>query len=302
VLYPTWKFTDNWSITAALQSVSRPYFRESLSTKNYGIEDNILQGTLNYSLISDKGSLQIRVGELSSAFGSFLLRYDDANNPLVGMPTQYGYYYKPVSTLGLAGAQIDTTRHKWDGRLQVTNSSPANPRSIFTSDQYLNWTVGGGYAIRQGLRVGASFYRGPYLYRQYPFFFPGEGRPKSLPAHATGFDVEWARGHWNAQGEWQSFLMPYKLLPDFHEQAGYGEVKRVLNARWYVAQRSGYLHSSSSGYSETFEEAVGFRPDRLQVIKAGYELQHFHQGAHALQNTFTVQLVTAFHLFSLARN
>ena len=47
----------------------------------------------------------VRLGQLSSAFGSFLLRYDDADNPLIGMPQAYGYYYKPVSTLGLTGVE-----------------------------------------------------------------------------------------------------------------------------------------------------------------------------------------------------
>lgn len=300
IVYPVLKFNDHWAITAALQSYSRPYFQEQFTTEGHGIEDNILEGTLNYSRISDKGSLLVRAGELSTTFGSFLLHYDDADNALIDLPLQYGYYYKPVTTLGMTGAQIDATLSKWDGRIQFANSSPANPRSIFTSDQYPNWAGGGGYTIRQGLRVGVSAYRGPYLDRKYRFFFPGEAPPKTLPAHAFGFDFQWARGHWNVQGEWQSFFMPYVRIANFHEQAGYGEVKRVLSPRWYVASRSGYTHTSSSGNMENFEATAGFSPNRLQILKVGYEMQHREQGTSKADNTLTFQLVTSFHVFSLA--
>jgi hypothetical protein len=75
------------------------------------------------------------------------------------------------------GVQVDATAGKWDARLQFANSSPANPRSIFDKDQYGNWAAGVGYSVFQGLRVGLSEYRGPYLDWQSPFFFPGESRP-----------------------------------------------------------------------------------------------------------------------------
>ena len=103
----------------------------------------------------------MRAGVLPTAFGSFLLRYDDASNPLIDMPPQYGYYYSAVTTAGLPGAQIDVTRSKVDARLQFANSSPANPRSLFARDQYGNWAGGAGYTLRQGLRVGVDAYRGP---------------------------------------------------------------------------------------------------------------------------------------------
>jgi len=168
VVYPTWKINDNWFVTGALQLTTRPYYYEQFSSEGYGVKGIVLQSTLNYSHISHKGSILVRVGEMSTAFGSFMLRYDDTDNPLVDIPIEYGYYYAPVSILGVAGAQIDATKGKWDGRAQFANSSPANPRSIFASDQYGNWAGGGGYTIRQGFRVGASGYRGPYLDRNYP--------------------------------------------------------------------------------------------------------------------------------------
>jgi hypothetical protein len=300
VTYPTWKFNDNWTLSAAWQLASRPYFVEAFSNSGNGVNGNILQASLNYARVSGKGSILIRAGQLSTAFGSFLLRYDDAENAVIDFPMQYGYYYAPVSNLSVAGAQIDATRGKWDGRAQFANSSPANPRSLFQHDQYGNWAGGGGYTIRQGLRVGASAYRGPYLDRQYAYFFPGEANPSTLPANALGLDANWARGHWSVQGELQKFVMPYKAIPTFRQQAGYAELKKVLDPRWYVAVRCGYLNQNY-GKSQSYEGTAGFRPNRLQLIKLGYELQHYDSGTYRNENTLLIQLVTSLR-FDVARN
>ena len=301
VVYPTWKINDKIFVTGAWQLATRPYFYGDLSTPGYGAKGELLQSSLNYSHVSDKGSILLRAGILTTAFGAFLLRYDDAENALVDMPPEYGYYYSTVSTLGVAGAQIDATRGKWDARAQFANSSPANPRSVFGSDQYGNWAGGAGYTIRQGFRVGASAFYGPFLDRQYKYFFPGEAKPSTLPARALGLDVAWARGHNTLQGEAQRFVMPYTVIPTFREWASYGEVKRVLSPRWYVAARAGLTSAKATGKEQTLEGAAGFRPNRFQLIKAGYELGHYSTGADRNDNTFAVQIVTSLH-FSAGRD
>ena len=301
VLYPTIKCNDNWFITGAMQLVTRPYYYEELSTSGYGAKGVLLQGTLDYSRVSSRGSLLARVGQMSSAFGSFLLRYDDADNGLVDLPAGYGYYYAPVSILGIAGAQVDATRGKFDGRVQFANSSPANPRSVFAKDQYGNWAGGGGYTLRQGLRVGVSAYRGPYLDRHYAFFFPGEANPASLPAHGLGIDGNWAHGHTSAYVELHRFLMPYKAIPNFRQSDGYGEVKQVLSPRWYVAGRYSYESNSAEGVTHTFESAAGYRPNRWQLLKIGYEEQHPQSASGSDNHVLGIQLVTSFHK-SIARD
>ncbi len=192
MLYPTWKLNSHWAISGAVQVHSRPYFAEEFPTQGYGIKGDLLQLSLSYSNFwSRNRSLVVRMGQLSSAFGAFLERYDSADNPLIGVPSAYGYYYKPVTFLGLTGAQVDVTAGKLDGRAQFVNSSPANRRSVFDHDQYGNWAGGLGYTIRQGFRVGGSAYYGPYLHRQYRFFFPREANPRDLPGRGFGLDVEW---------------------------------------------------------------------------------------------------------------
>jgi hypothetical protein len=281
--------------------ISRPYFFEQFSTQGYGLKADVLQANLSYSQFWKDGSVIIRLGQQSSAFGSFLLRYDDAVNPLIDVPMAYGYYGAGVTELGLAGAQADVTLGKLDMRAQFVNSSPANPRGITEPDQYGNWAGGVGYSIRQGLRVGASTYHGPYLDRHFAFFFPGEIVPRDLPASAYGIDVQWGSGPWNVYGEWQRFQMDYTAIPAFKEHTGYAEIKRVLNPRWYAAARLGYLRNSFSG-KQAYEFVAGFRPNRYQLLKVGYQIQQGAQIRGTLANTVSIQLVTSFHSISIARN
>jgi hypothetical protein len=93
--------------------------------------------------------------------------------------------------------------------------------------------------IRQGFRVGASAYHGPYLHRQHAYSFPGEANPKSLPATGYGADVQWGRGRLTVNAELQRFQFPYRAIPYYFHTAGYGETKVTLSPRWYLAGRVG---------------------------------------------------------------
>lgn len=306
VFYPVWKLSDHWSVSGAWQLYSRPYFFEDLSTVGYGANGNLLQATLNYARVSDKGSFQVRAGQLTTAFGSFPLHYDDAVNILVDLPLEYGYYGTPVSPLGVGAVEVDATRGKWDGRAQFANSSPANPQSLFGRDQYGNWAGGGGFTVRQGFRIGVSGYRGPFLDRSNDGYvtagsYDAAAKPSKWPAHGLGLDVQWARGHWTLQGELQRFVLPYYPWTTTHrEQAGYAEMKRTLAPRWYIAARGGYTHANEGGDVQSLETAAGFRPDSFQLIKIDYEYQHMSMGEYRNSNTLAFQVVTTLH-FSAAQ-
>jgi hypothetical protein len=295
VIYPTLKINENWFITGAMQLSTRPYFFADLSTSGYGAKGALLQSTLNYFRSFKTGTLLVRAGQMPTAFGSFVLRYDDADNALVDLPIEYGYDYSPVSILGVVGAQVDATYGKWDTRVQFANSSPANPRSLFAHDQYGNWVGGVGYTIRQGFRAGISAYRGPYLDRQSQYFYSGEANPNKLPATGVGVDINWAHGHTSAQGEVQQFVMPYHAIPMFRESVGYGELKQVLSPRWYIAVRDGFSSTNGSGTAQAVETAVGFRPDRFQLIKIAYEYEHYSTGTQRNDNMLAIQFITMLH-------
>jgi hypothetical protein len=300
LLYPTWKLNSHWTVTASLQAYTTPFFYSQFSDPGYGIKTDVLQASLNYSRIWNRASLNVRVGQLSSTFGSFLLRYDDAINPLPGIPLAYGYY-APVTPLGLAGAEVNATAGRFDGRLQLVNSSPANPRGITRSDQYGTWAGGAGYTIKQGFRIGGSTYRGPYLDRESPYFRPGESPPRDLPATAVGLDVQYAQGPWNLYSEWQHFRFDYHVIPTFTEHTGYGELRRVLNPRWFLATRIEYVRYGEYPGYQRCEVGAGFRPNRLQLAKISYGIEHGSQLKSATTGVLTVQFVTSLDLFSAAR-
>jgi hypothetical protein len=300
ILYPTWKVSRHWTFSGAVEAYSHPYFFEDFSNTTTGTSVQILHADVSYSRFWENSSIVLRAGQLSSAFGSFLLRYDDAVNPLLDVPRSYGYYESGVSTNSLAGVGLDATVGKLDLRGQLTNSSPANPRSLLDTDQYLNWTAGAGYTIRQGFRVGLSAYRGPYLDRQDPFYFPGEAAPKSLPATAIGVDAQWGHGHWNINGEWQRFQMNYTVIPTFVESTGYGEVRFALHPRWYIATRLGYVRPGAYPRWQWYEAAVGYRPGRHELVKVGYEVRQGPNINGTQQNTLAVQFVTTLGPLSFA--
>ena len=300
LLYPTWKLNSHWEISGAVQVHSRPYFPEEFASQGYGIKANILNANISYSRIWKNGSLVVRAGQLTSAFGSFLLRYDPASNPLTGVPAGYGYYGGGVAIEGLAGAQVDGTIGPFDMRAQFTNSSPVNPRSVFDRDQYANWAGGAGYTIRQGFRVGVSAYRGPYLDRHYAYYFPGEARPRDLPSTGYGLDVQWGRGPWNVLGEMAHFQMTYKAIPTYNVHTGYAEARRVLHPRWYAAARTSYSRPLRFPGSESYEIVAGFRPNASQVLKFGYIVEHYSSAPRTLDQGVRIQFVTSFRAFGLA--
>ena len=143
---------------------------------------------------------------------------------------------------------------------------------------------------------------GPYLDRQHAFFYPGEARPRDLPALAYGLDVQWGWGHWNVWGELQHFQMDYKVIPDFIQHIGYAEVRRVLTPRWYAASRIGYVRPHTYPGSQTYEFAAGFRPNAHQLIKVGYTIQQGAQYIGTQGNVAAIEWVTSLPALSFARN
>ena len=299
MLYPTWKLSRHWTFYGAFQTISRPYFESDFITQGHGVREFVNQGYLSYSAVGKNSSLQVKVGQLSSAFGEFPLEYDDRSNPLVDVPMQYGYYGSLATLNGLAGAEVDATWKKLDARAQFVNSSPANPRSIFQNEQYGSWAAGFGYTIRQGLRVGFSGYTGPYLDREFPFYFAAEGRPRTMPASAGGIDAQWGHGHWSVRGELQKFDMTYGAFPTFHEHTGYVEAQRTLTPRWYIATRVGYLMADYEGRTKAIEAGAAYRPGAGQLIKVTYETAE-GDSIRSPERTLAIQFTTAIHPLAFA--
>ncbi len=323
---PEIKLGSHWYGYGALQLRLTPYFYQDSYEEVRQVKFDTLQAFLGYSRTWNHMAVGVKVGKLSSAFGAFPLHYDDMINPLLDQPLQYNYLLlqpaqttsepyglTPVTLYGLPAAEIDFSRRRLDARFQLTNSSPYNPRQFFASAQHPQWTAGGGYTIVQGLRVGISAYRGPWLSGARAALIPAGLTAGDFPASAVGFDIEAAHGHWSAVGEWDRFQFDFPHVSNpAPVKMGYAELKRIITPRWYSAVR---LNDQTDGYSVTngvtsattvypnrqyYEVAVGFRPDRFQLLKVGYEWAHVENGEVNHDNVFGVQFVTSFNGLSKA--
>jgi len=282
MLYPTLKLGKHWFAYSALQVRLTPYFYYDAFEVDRNLDTNTIQAYAGYTTRTEKTTLVVKAGRLATAFGSFALRYDDIENPLLDQPLayttelplrtdqlpcgtadiwsqNYGYVgfscggrpgdgggLTPVTLYGLPGVQVEASRGHVDGRLQLTASSPAVSDYWTTRLAYLQWAAGAGYTIRQGTRIGVSAFRGPYLDRAVASFLPPGTGVRDFPATGLGVDGQWARGRWSVNAEWQRFQFD---LPNFVVSpittTGYVEAKSVITPRFYLAGRAGYLRNGS---------------------------------------------------------
>jgi len=228
-----------------------------------------------------------------------------------GGSEEESYGISPVTLYGLMGVETDVSWHRLDARLQLTNSSPANPRGALQSGQHPQGTAGIGYTVSQGFRIGMSAFRGPWLDNAVKPYLPAGSSVSDFRATGLGIDVQWARGWWSVNGEWERFAFQY---PGFSRNPvstfAYAEVKRILSPRWYSALRANYQANNrpeASGMRspapylpnlQAYEIAIGFRPNRFQLLKAGYEWTSIAGDSRTHDGVFGIQFVTSIDALS----
>lgn len=346
---PSLRLGPHWFVYSTLHLSSNPFFYYDAFEPGHKVEFQMAQAFLGYTRSHNKTTFVIKAGQLASAFGSFPLRYDDADNPLIDQPLPYATYvkvrpdqlpcttadfaggqYEPVSfrcggsdsdsdgltpgaLYGLPGVEFDVSSGKFDARFQLTNSSPVNPQGLFSDSQHAQWTAGGGYTVVPGLRVGASVFRGPYLDRAVVPWLPAGQNVRDFPATGAGLEAQWARSRWSANGELQWYRFDY---PGFRVSPlaafGYVEIKTIINPRTYFAVRAAYQRNNriadSGGLSsdtfdpnhQSYEFAIGVRPNRWQLIKVSYEWLQTAEVSGTRDNVFGIQLVTSIRSISAA--
>ncbi len=355
VVSPTLRLGSHWFFYSALAVQSGSYFNGS--SYNYDenlVGSELMQAFVGYSGKASNMSWLFKAGQLSSAFGMAPLEYDDAKMPLFAPPAPYtsavmlrpdqlpcgttdlarqqnggaveflcggseseSYGLTPVTLYGLPGAEAEISTGRFDGRLQITNSSPANPQSIRSGSQFLQWTAGGGYSFGGGVRVGVSGFRGPYLNAILEPLLPAGENLRHFNASGLGIDSQWSRGPWSVEGEWQYFQFD---LPGFlvspTVQTAYGQAKRILSPRIFIATRLSFeqfgpvenvSHATARHFQaprKAAELGLGYRLNRLQLIKASFGFSDFISASimhsDGLQNMVQLQLVTNLPAISKA--
>ena len=299
VFYPTVKLGPKWFVYSAIQVGSPPYSYPASYDQKGNFQVRALQAFLGRTWTAQKVSVTLKAGQLASAFGSFPLRYDDMANPLIDQPIPYVSVLKPggditnvegirpATLYGLPGAEVDISSGKVDARLQLTNSSPANPQNLLSGNQQVQWAAGAGYTLRHGLRIGVSAFRGPYLDRNI--------------ATGVGADLQWAKGRWSAEGEWQRFQFDSpQFVASTAVSFGYVEVKAILTPRLYAATRLGYQKYNSDPFlsgRRCYEVALGYRPNRWQLFKIEYQKLRV-EGEQTFDTILAFQLVTSIQSLS----
>jgi hypothetical protein len=347
VFYPTVKLGSHWFGYAAVQVRYAPYFYYDAYNPNHELFTDVLQAYAGYSFRAADTTVVIKAGRLTSAFGSFPLRYDDAENPLLDQPLSYiqsltlradqlpcgtvdllNQFYgsvahqcggvagrtigiTPVTLYGLPAVQVEASGHRMDVRLQASSGSPASPQAWTRAGTYRQWTAGAGFTIRQGFRVGVSGFRGPYLDPSLASLLPPGTTVRDFPASGIGTDVQWARGRWSVNGEWQRFHFEspnFSVSPSL--ESSYVEGKTRLTPRLFVAGRVAWLRPGrvvdKSGVSATefassmgsYELGGGWWLNRHQLLKASYQWLNIEYVPGAQLNVYGVQLVTTFNTFN----
>jgi hypothetical protein len=349
MLYPTVTLGPHWFAYAAEEIRLSPYLYYDAYDPDHEWYIQTIQAFLGYQIRGEKTTVVFKAGRLSSAFGAFPPHYDDADNVVLDQPLSYiqtlalrndqlpcgvadllqqhvgyvsnlcggqpggGLGLTPVTLYGLPGIQAEVSSHRLDGRIQVTSGSPSTPLSLSHTPEYAQWVLGGGYTIRQGLRVGVSGFRGPYLAPEIAPLLPMGTLVRSFPASGLGLEMQWARGHWSASGEWQRFQYD---LPGFTQAPSvistYGEAKRMLAPRLYLAGRVGWLKpggaqdtsgASTSQFSPwvaSYELGGGWWLNRHQLLKASYEWLRIENLTGTKTDVLGVQFVTTFHALDQA--
>lgn len=349
MLYPSIKLGSNWFGYTALQVRQNPYFYYDAYDPNYHSITDVIQAYAGYTLHTDRGAVVLKAGRMATAFGSFPLRYDEMQNPLLDQPLSYvqsltlrhdqlpcgvadlkmqfvgsvGHFcggtpgrkrgMTPVTLYGLPGAEVDLSFGRVDARFQLAGASPVyNDVRAKQVPSYLQWSAGGGYSIRQGFRIGASAFRGPYLNEELQSALPAGKSLRDYPATGIGTDVQFNRGRLSLSGEIHRFVFSY---PSFTESpsllSAYVESKVVLTPRFFLAARVGRYDPGRvtdttgaslaryAGRAQSYETGAGYWLNRRTLVKTSYEW-YLAEGRTGNQlNVAGVQLVYTLPSVSL---
>lgn len=274
-------------VSTGLDVVVRPYARRLVG----GDWDALLyQAQIRYQPIA---GMRLDAGIITSPLGLGTLEMRPDLNPLVSYPFYYfgrlpvfDSYSNRLQVLSGGyplGAVLSASGPKWDGRVGVTDGTPARYRKIFAGDGVRGMpqlVAGGGVTLRPGFRLGAGVAKGRYRNADDEDYYGQalyEGWATDASALVVNLEGELAFGYTRLTGEW--------VQDRFDSDTGtavtrafYVQGVQTLTPRTFAAAR--LTHASSPAvvgaartrWTRTVAEATGgYRVTPEITIRLGYE-------------------------------
>ena len=222
-------------------------------------------------------ALVIEGGKLVSPVGAFGPRRFSPTNPLIGQPDAYSTAYPWAGQLSGSVSHLDY-------RVAVV-SLPAVHEDYVPEPQAIpRLVVGGGVTPVVGVRVGASFTRGPYLSDELSPLIPAGNGWKDFKQEVLAFDGRVSRGYLEFHGELDySWYDVPTISGRVSGVAYYAEVKYTWSPRFFSAarfQRNDYpfvlplSRAQWIGKAVNFyagEAGIGIRLDQHTLAKISYQ-------------------------------
>ena len=226
--------------------------------------------------VRDSAKLNVLVGKMPTAFGSFATRSFAEINPLIGVPALYQYFsavrgwdvpadnadqlarrdIANYRSRGLptiydacwnTGVQVFGSLSHFSYALALTKGALSNPDAQDNDGGQLVGRL--GWQPRMELRLGFSGAYGPYLEKgaEHRAHFPAGRTVEDYNQRIVGFDVEFTAGHFEFYSEW---VRNYWELPNLEEEGlgstgGYVETKYALGPGIFTALRYGRIDYDS---------------------------------------------------------
>jgi hypothetical protein len=274
-------------LATGLDVIVRPYARRLVG----GDWDALLyQAQIRYQPVN---GLRLDAGIITSPLGLGALELRPDLNPLVGYPFYYfgrlpvfDSYTNRLQVLSGGyplGAVLSASGARWDGRVGVTDGTPARYRKIFAGDAVHSMpqlVAGGGLTLRPGFRLGAAIASGRYRtadddsYYGQPIY---AGSTTDAGALVMNVEGELAFGYTRLTGEFVRDRFDSDAGPAI-TRAFYVQGVQTLTPRTFVAGRFTRASSPSMvGGARTrsqrtaAETTAGYRVSPEITLRVGYE-------------------------------
>lgn len=274
-------------VAQGLDVIVRPYARRLVG----GDWDAMLyQAQVRYQPIA---GLRLDAGIITSPLGLGALELRPDLNPLVSYPFYYfgrlpvfDSYSNRLQVLSGGyplGAVLSASGPRWDGRVGVTDGTPARYRKIFARDAVHampQLVAGGGVTLRPGFRLGAGVARGRYRTESDDDYYGQQlysGSTTDASALVVNVEGELAFGYTRLTGEWVRDRFDSDIGPAV-TRAFYLQGVQTLSPRTFAAARftrassPAVVGATRARWQRTVAEATGgYRLTPEITLRGGYE-------------------------------